>query len=124
MRLNMKKKSKDKLPQLSEKMFMSRVVAGARALGFLVYHTYDSRRSAKGFPDLVMCHPKTGELLFIELKTDTGKVSAEQQIWLDALTNCKYWQGSKALMSCNFHPMVLRPARWDDFWEMLKGLAK
>ena len=36
----------------TEKGFQAAVVELARLRGWLVYHTYDSRRSAKGFPDL------------------------------------------------------------------------
>jgi len=52
-------------------------------LGLLRYHTHDARRSPKGFPDLVLCGP--GGVLFRELKTQRGQVTAEQQQWLDAL---------------------------------------
>jgi hypothetical protein len=38
----------------------------------------------KGFPDLVMV--KQSRLIFAELKSDTGKLSPEQQVWIDALT--------------------------------------
>jgi hypothetical protein len=38
----------------------------------------------RGFPDLMMVHPTRGGL-FVELKTDLGKVTPEQQQWLDTL---------------------------------------
>jgi hypothetical protein len=49
------------------------------------YHTHDSRRSPSGFPDLVIVFPRTGALLIAELKSATGKVSAAQQKWIEAL---------------------------------------
>ena len=52
-------------------------------LGLLRYHTHDSRRSPRGFCDLVICG--LGGVAFRELKTQRGKVSREQQVWLDAL---------------------------------------
>lgn len=52
-------------------------------LGLLRYHTFDSRRSTKGFPDLVICGPRG--VLFRELKSQRGKVTAEQRAWLCAL---------------------------------------
>jgi hypothetical protein len=36
--------------KLSEKQFIRQVIDLARLQGFLVYHTFDSRRSAVGFP--------------------------------------------------------------------------
>lgn len=61
------------------------VVDTVQKLGGLTYHTHDSRRSASGFPDLVIVFPRSGGLLFVELKSATGRVSADQQRWLDAL---------------------------------------
>jgi hypothetical protein len=50
------------------------------------YHTFDSRRSDRGFPDLVLCRPP--RLIFAELKTNTGRVTGDQQAWLDDLAAC------------------------------------
>lgn len=57
------------------------------AFGWLWYHTRDSRGSNAGFPDIVAVRGPYGEaaLLFIELKTEDGKVSADQRVWLSAL---------------------------------------
>ncbi len=66
-----------------EAAFQSQVVKLAKLNGFLVYHTHDSRRSAPGFPDLVMV--RDGRLIFAELKANGGWVSYDQQTWLDAL---------------------------------------
>jgi hypothetical protein len=69
----------------SEKAFQAAVVGFAQRLNFLVYHTYDSRRSKAGYPDLHLVHATTGRSLFRELKTQRGTVTAEQQEWLTAL---------------------------------------
>jgi hypothetical protein len=55
----------------------------AIALGWLVYHTHDSRHSASGFPDLTLV--RGDRLLFAELKSETGKLSLSQQVWFEAL---------------------------------------
>jgi hypothetical protein len=70
-----------------EAAFMERVVALARQHGWLVYHTLDSRGSDPGFPDLVLV--RAGILFFVELKTDTGKETAEQKLWGDTLAEVK-----------------------------------
>jgi hypothetical protein len=68
---------------VTEKDFREQVVAIARLHGWLVYWTWNSKNSPKGFPDLVMVRRE--RLVFAELKTTAGKVSSSQQSWLDAL---------------------------------------
>ncbi len=72
------------MSKLSEEDLQQRITDRANALGWLVYHTHDSRRSTSGFPDLVMS--RSGRLLFVEVKTEKGKVSEAQQGWLDNLS--------------------------------------
>ena len=67
----------------TEKGFMQAVIDLARLNGWLVYHTHKSQRSAKGFPDLTMV--RDGVLIFAELKTEKGKMTAAQEEWKDAL---------------------------------------
>ena len=58
----------------------------ARAKGWARrYHTHDSRRSSRGFPDWVMVHPGQKRILFIELKGWAGHASEEQLAWLEDL---------------------------------------
>ena len=42
--------------------FMPAVVELAKRFGWLLYHTHNSRRSASGFPDLVMVRPPTTDI--------------------------------------------------------------
>lgn len=65
---------------------MSAVLELARWKHWRTYHTHDSRKSAPGFPDLVLV--RAGELIFVELKTDEGKVTPAQREWLNALSGC------------------------------------
>jgi hypothetical protein len=67
---------------VSEQALQQAVIQLARLLGIEWYHTHDSRRSRKGFPDLVLCGSR---VLYRELKTETGKVTPEQQRWGDRL---------------------------------------
>ena len=69
---------------LPEKAFMSQIIDLAERTGWLVYHTYDSRRSQKGFPDLVLVRPP--EIIFAELKSQSGRLTDEQADWLNALS--------------------------------------
>lgn len=72
------------LLQMTERQFQDWIVGVATDHGWLHYHTYDSRRSDPGFPDLVLV--KTGRpVLFYEVKTEKGRVSMAQQSWLGSL---------------------------------------
>ena len=68
---------------LSERQFQTTVMQLARLNGWCFYHTHNSRHSQAGFPDL--CLVRGPRLIFAELKTDTGKLTADQEAWLIAL---------------------------------------
>jgi hypothetical protein len=72
-----------KAPATTEAALQNQVIAMCEAFKLWVYHTHDSRRSNPGFPDLVILG--TGGHMFRELKSATGKVTVEQQAWLDDL---------------------------------------
>lgn len=78
---------------MTEKQFQSQVIAIAKQFGWAAYHTYDSRRSEPGFPDLVLVKDR---VLFRELKTDTGRISEAQKLWesmlLKAGADFKIWR--------------------------------
>lgn len=72
------------------------VIDRANHWGWLVAHFRSARTAAggwvtpvaadgRGFPDLVMVHPSVGRLLVVELKSQKGKVTPEQQEWLTAV---------------------------------------
>lgn len=95
------------LKDVSEKEFMEQVVKAARWLGCLVFHTYDSRRCSPGFPDLVIVR---GRIVFAELKTEIGRVTPEQQTWIQSLR--------RAGVECH----VWRPSDMDRIIEILSGM--
>lgn len=65
--------------QFTEQIIGSKARPGiARQVGFRCYHTYRSKRSEPGFPDWTLTRER---LLFVELKTATGKVSDAQKTW-------------------------------------------
>lgn len=69
----------------TEAEFQAQVLQLANLCGFLTYHTYDSRRSGPGFPDLVLVHPRRRLTLFRELKRTGGRLSEFQREWITAL---------------------------------------
>ena len=60
----------------------------------------------RGFPDLVLVRER---VLWVELKTDRGHLTADQQLWLDALTGA----GQAAF--------VWRPGDWSEVVRALRG---
>lgn len=76
------------------------VVQLAKLRGWITYHTYDSRRSDQGFPDLVMVRER---VIYVELKQEakSKKVSPVQQKWIDALR------------AAGAEVYVWRPSDWD-----------
>ena len=99
----------DKL--LSEKDFMESIVQLARNTGWMVYHTYDSRRSTAGFPDLVMTKHK--RLVIAEIKTETGKTSPAQDKWLETLRTAR---GVKV--------KLWRPSAWPEIERTLGAITQ
>lgn len=69
---------------MTEKEFQERLIYDAQASGWKVYHTYDSRRSTPGFPDLTMVRER--RLIFAELKSEKGRLTTPQREWLALLS--------------------------------------
>jgi hypothetical protein len=76
----------DKLPPQPEASFQRQVLDLARLMGFRAYHTWNSLHSAAGFPDLVLV--RRPRVIFVELKSERGKVGDDQWAWLDDLKRC------------------------------------
>ncbi len=93
---------------MTEAQFQQQIIDTARLLKWAVYHTYDSRRSQPGFPDLCLVRDR---IVFLEVKTETGKVSPEQAEWIATINAA----GGTAL--------VVRPSQWDQIVESLKRRA-
>ena len=73
----------DRMPLESEASLLSKVTDTAHLYGWKIYHTWSSKHSASGFPDLVLA--KDGRLIFAELKRDDKGPDLNQQDWLSEL---------------------------------------
>lgn len=69
---------------MTEKQLLDAVRDACGWSGVLCYHTFDSRRSERGFPDCVIVGSRG--VLWRELKTERGRLTADQRTWLDRLT--------------------------------------
>ena len=95
---------------VSERQFQDSVIELATRLGWMWYCVPDSRRCPAGWPDLVLCRPPV--VLFVECKTDKGRIRPEQREWLEALSRC---DGVEA--------RVWRPRNWPEIVDTLTGVA-
>ena len=68
---------------MNEEQFQANVIEMSKYMGYLHYHTHDSRRSVAGFPDLVLVG--RNRILFREIKTENGQLSSAQLTWGGAL---------------------------------------
>jgi hypothetical protein len=112
-------------PTMSERELQDAVMTCARWLGWRVAHHYDSRRTAPGLPDILAVRARAGEcprILYAELKSDRGRLSAEQRAWLADLARVEAAAaalGQPALVTV----CVWRPADWasGEVERVLKG---
>ena len=80
---------------------MAQVITYARLNGYLTYHTHRSDRSEPGYPDLTLVRASPPDIVWVECKTERGRVSPAQQEWLDTL----HAAGADAYL--------WRPSDWD-----------
>lgn len=90
--------------KITEKELQQAVVELAQYFRWKTYHTFDSRRSDPGFPDLVMV--RNDRMIFAELKSSTGRVSTAQTDWLAAIEIVE--SCTAGLVRC----FVWRPEDW------------
>ena len=115
----------DETSKVSEAEWQQTVLDLARFCGWIVAHFRPARygrgdverwvtpvaADGKGFPDLVLVHPQVG-VLFRELKSDTGRLSAAQTGWL------------KTLEEAGADVGVWRPSDWPDVRDTLMASRK
>jgi hypothetical protein len=90
---------------IAEAAFMATVREAATLTGWLVYHTFHSKRSPSGFPDLVCVRDR---VVFAELKGPTTRVTREQKRWLDALA------------AAGAEVYLWRPDEWEEIQRVLR----
>lgn len=95
---------------ITESKFQTRVMAVARVAGWVWrYHTHDSRRSESGMPDLLLL--RDGDMIFAELKTETGPVA---QVQYDVL---------ELIRSNGVDAYLWRPSDWPAIVDRLTAAA-
>lgn len=94
----------------TEKIFQGQVMRLLRERGYWHYHAHDSRRSDKGFPDVLAGHDDQPErLIVMELKAEDGEPTIPQMQMLDRFA------------AMNFPEVYLfQPHHWDNIVEVLE----
>lgn len=90
----------------TERAFQASVVRYAELMGWHTYHTYDSRRSNAGFPDLVLV--RRPRVIFAELKSQRGRLRPAQRLWIEELR------------ACGQDVRLWRPSDWEDIERALR----
>lgn len=72
---------------VTERQFQADIRALLATYGYRVHVVHDSRRSPEGWPDCLAASPN-GDVLALELKTETGRVTVAQTEWLALLNGC------------------------------------
>ena len=98
----------------TEKQFATAVEDLLRTRGYVFLHVFEqehyARRTSKGFPDYFAFHVETYHLVVLELKSERGQLTKEQDWWLTAL--------AKACPQAVVR--VVRPSQWDELVDLLK----
>ena len=105
------KATKVVLNAITEADFQQLVIQTAEANGWLIWHDRDSRRNRAGLPDLLMIRGPV--LLFLELKTEKGKVRPEQEAFIGRLKQVKY-----------VHADVVRPRHFEQIAQVLRSAKR
>jgi hypothetical protein len=73
---------------VTEAQWQRTVIEIARTYGWQTMHHLISRGTSPGWPDLVIASHARRRLLFVELKSDKGRIRPEQRYWLRLLDAC------------------------------------
>lgn len=107
-------------PPISEAEFLRQVIALARLRGYLVFHARPARTASGwrtptqgdvGFPDICavkLCPDSPGRILFLELKSEGGKLTPAQRLWI------------ASLQAAGVEAGVVRPSDWPSIEKLLE----
>ena len=77
----------NKIP-VTEKDLREQVRTLCKLFGWKMQFSWTSIHSPRGFPDLVLANPEQKRVIFAELKGEKGKLTPQQEEWLDILRQC------------------------------------
>lgn len=119
---------------MNEAELQSQIIELARIYGWRVAHHRPARtergwrtpvQGDRGSPDLLLANRKRGQVLFAELKADSGRPTADQELWLEALRAAAERAVHVARAAPFRSPLLVelwRPADFDRAHQLLRGL--
>lgn len=104
---------------MKEAEFAQRIEETMAYLRLRWHHETDSRKSKAGFPDYCIVGP--GGVLFLELKSDKGKPTPQQEAWIADLSAAANWdQGATEEIVTAY---IAYPKDWPRVLSDLKRIA-
>lgn len=94
---------------MKESEFAKRIEETMAFLNLRWHHETDSRKSKAGFPDYCVVGPYG--VMFLEIKATKGKVSPEQQAWLDDIHRVATWDQGQ------IEQVLIAYAAWPKDWD-------
>ena len=76
----------DALPPMTERAWLAQALRLAEVLGWRTYHTWSSKHSAAGLPDVLAI--RRPRVVWLELKSQRGRATPEQLAWIVAREAC------------------------------------
>lgn len=114
-------KSAEYAQKLTEAQLQEKIIALAKAKGWMVHHARPARTEKGwrtpitgdvGFPDLVLA--RNGQIILAELKSVSGRLTRQQEEWLDHLRH-----PTKGNVETDRIVTVWRPSDWSTIEEVL-----
>ena len=117
------------VPRMSEAQWQDAVAEFAIVHGWRVAHFRPARTGSGGwatpvryngvgFPDLVMAHAVHQVVVFVEVKSDSGRLSTDQAAWADTLESVEEAANGPAEAAVRY--FVWRPNNRDGVFAFLK----
>lgn len=97
------------LSAITEAQWQRTVLDGLRLFGWRAFHDRMAYRSDPGYPDLTAIHTGQRRVIWLELKTERGKLSVAQQEWRDTL------------LGAGLEWYLWRPSDWSEVEAVLRG---
>ena len=104
--------TRNPLRAMTEKSWQDTVLDGLRLHGWVVFHDRVPLRSEPGFPDLTCVNVAQRRVIWLELKTERGRLTEAQRAWGELLQDAgQEWY-------------CWRPSSWASAERVMRGASE